>query len=363
MILCAPGSFKETLSAREVAEAMASGISSAGRGPCDRCPVADGGEGSLDALAEPLRASIERTTVIGPLGEPVLARYGIAAGGEVGIVELAEASGHALVPPHPRDPTRTTSYGAGQLIAAAAAHGCTTVIVCLGGSATVDCGAGIAQALGCEFLDRFGRPIEAPLTGGRLAEVAAVRPPAPGLPRLRAACDVTNPLLGPRGAAAVYGPQKGATPAQVALLEEGLEHLARLSGADPDSPGAGAAGGAGFGLAAWCGAELTPGVDLVLDAVGFDRRCAEARLVLTGEGRLDDQSLDGKATAGVARAAARLGVPAVAVVGQVARGRRATEIDALFARVISLAERYGLERSLAAPAGLIADACAELLAT
>ncbi len=356
MILCAPDSFKETMPARDVAEAMASGIERAGHGPCDRCPVADGGEGSLDVLAEALSASIERRTVTGPLGEPVRARFGIADGGQVGIVELAEASGLALVPPHRRDPTQTTTRGTGELIAAAAAMGCTTVIVCLGGSATVDGGAGIAQALGCTFLDRLGGPIEEALSGGRLADVAAVRPPARGLPRLRAACDVTNPLLGPRGAAAVYGPQKGASAAQVALLEKGLAGLAGLGNADPDSPGAGAAGGAGFGLAAWCGAELTPGVDLVLDAVGFDRRCAKARLVLTGEGRLDDQSLDGKAAVAVARAAARLGVPAVAVVGQFAPGARAAELHRLFARIISMADRYGLERSLAAPAELIADA-------
>lgn len=298
--------------------------------------------------------AIARTRVIGPLGEAVDARFGLSDDGLTGIVELAEASGLALVPEARRDPTRSTTYGTGQLIAAAAARGCRRVIVCIGGSATVDGGAGIAQALGGRFTDRQGRPIEAPMCGGRLAEIAAYAPP-PNVPEIQVACDVTNPLLGARGAAAVYGPQKGATPAQVRQLEASLGHLASLVPADPDVSGAGAAGGAGWGLSALLGATLRPGIDLVLEVIGFRRRCAGAGLVLTGEGRLDSQSLHGKATVGVARAAAEVGVPTIAIVGQDAHGDD-KRIEALFSRIISLSERYGTARSLSEPEPLLAEA-------
>ena len=360
-VLCAPDSFKETLTAARVAEALAAGVSRAeARLSCDRCPVADGGEGSLEVLSAALGGSLHRMAVTGPLGEPVHARFGVTGDGRTGLVELAEASGLALAEPARRDPTRTTSRGTGELIAAAWDRGCRTVIVCLGGSATVDAGTGIVQALGGRFVDRDGCTIETPLTGAGLGAIAGFRPPpAASVPRLRIACDVTNPLLGDTGAAACYGPQKGATARQVEALEAELTRLAALLGGDPGQAGAGAAGGAGWGLATMLGAVLEPGIDLVLEAVAFESRCAVADLVLTGEGRLDASSRRGKACAEVARRVRGLGVPVVAVVGAVAPGE---DFDDLFDQVISLSERYGVERAMAEPESLLAEVAAEVVA-
>ncbi|MDY7108531.1 MAG: glycerate kinase, partial [Planctomycetota bacterium] len=314
-VLCAPDKFKGTLDAAEAAAAMAAGAARGGpvADPVltDRCPVADGGEGTLEALIAALEGGIRTVEAVGPLGEPVAARYGLSGDGGTGVVEFAAASGLVLVPDSKRDPTRTTSFGTGQLIAAAAEAGCRTVIAGIGGSATCDGAAGLAQALGARFYDASGRLIEEPLTGGRLAEIARFeRPPPERLPAIRVACDVSNPLLGPNGAAAVYGPQKGATRKQVEQLDEALSHLAAIVGGDVQTAGYGASGGAGFGLAMMCGATLEPGIELILQAVGFEKRCRAADLVLTGEGRLDGQSLQGKACMGVASAADRLGVPA-----------------------------------------------------
>lgn len=365
-VLAAPASFKETLTAAEAAEAMAAGVRRADPSVAVVCcPIADGGEGSLDALASALGAEIRRVSVTGPLGDPIEARYGVArrrvggggGGGRVGIVELAEASGLGLVAPSRRDPTVTTTFGTGELIAALTAE-CDEILVCVGGSATVDGGAGLAQALGANFCDRRGSPIRAPLTGGRLGEITAVEP-VRGLPVLRVLCDVRNRLLGADGAAAVYGPQKGATPAQVRELEGALAHLAALGGRPELAalPGAGAAGGAAFGLAAFCGARLERGIDAVLDAVGFHERCARADLVLTGEGSLDAQTLQGKACAGVLDAATRHGRQVIAIVGRAGPGAERLG----FARVESLSERYGLERAMREPAPLIAEVTARLI--
>ena len=330
---------------------------------CDQCPVADGGEGTLEALVGALRGSIHRATVAGPTGEPLEGRFGTLGDGKTGVVELAEASGISLIPPQCRDPTRTTAFGTGQLIAAAADRGSETVIVGLGGSGTVDGGAGIAQALGGRFTDRAGRLIEEPLTGGTLGHVAAYEPPL-RLPRLRVCCDVTNPLCGPRGAAAVYGPQKGATPRQVRQLEAALAHLASLVGGDPRLPGSGAAGGAGFGLVALCGGKLERGIDLVLGAVDFAGRLEGADLVLSGEGCLDEQSLSGKACLGVARAAHERGIPTIAVVGRTGPGAERCldpSRGGVLAAVFSLTERFGLERAMAEPARLIAEVAEEIV--
>lgn len=363
-VLCAPDSFKDTLPASEAAAAMAEGVDRL-KPPVQscQCPVADGGEGSLETLMAALGGSIRPLRVTGPLGEPVESCFGITGDGRSAVVELARASGLGLVRPPLRDPTRTTSYGTGQLIAAAARSGCETIIVCIGGSATVDGGAAIAQALGAEFRDSAGRLISEPLTGGRLCEIRSWQPPG-RLPLIRVACDVINPLLGSDGAAAVYAPQKGATPAQVNRLGGALEHLAALCGVDPDLPGAGAAGGAGYGLAAFCGARLERGIDLVLEAVGFRRRLEGMDLVLTGEGCLDGQSLAGKAPLGVARAAAELGVRTVAIVGRTAAGAE-TCLDpsrgGLLAAVISLARLYGQGRAIRDTATLLADAAEEVV--
>jgi glycerate kinase len=363
--VCAPDSFKESLDASAVADAMRLGCRDAAPAAgVDACPLADGGEGTLDVLAAALGARIEHAVVAGPLGEPLTARFGIVERTATAIVELAQASGLALVAPSRRDPTRTTTLGTGELVRRAVELGCRRVLCSIGGSATVDGGAGICQALGAELVDADGRTLPVPVTGGDLERVASVRLPR-ALPEIDVACDVDNPLTGPAGAARVYGPQKGATPEQVERLDRGLRRLADACGGAPDAPGAGAAGGAGFGLAAVLGARLHRGIDLVLDAVGFAERCRGATLVLTGEGRLDGQSLRGKAVLGAARCAAGRGVPTVAIVGELGPGAErcvGDPADGLLRGAVSLAERFGRERALREPAALIRRVTAEIVA-
>jgi glycerate kinase len=368
-ILCAPDKFRGTISAADAAEAMARGAervqTPAGPVLTDCCPVADGGEGTLEALIAALGGEIRRARVVGPLEEDMEAPWGISGDGATGVVEFAAASGLALVPPGLRDPTRTTSFGTGQLIALAAEAGCRTIIVGIGGSATCDGAAGLAQALGARLYDHAGRRITEPLSGGRLMEIDRFEPPGE-MPQIRVACDVNNPLLGPDGAAAVYGPQKGATPRQVQELDRGLTHLASVVGGEPNTRRFGASGGAGFGLAMMCRATLEDGIDLILGAIGFEQRCRAADLVLTGEGRLDAQSLYGKACMGVAAAAAKVGVPAIAIVGSTGPGaERCLDVSAggMLARYVSLEQRHGRERALAETAGLIEETTEEAIAT
>jgi glycerate kinase len=367
-IVCAPASFKECLTARQVAEAMAVGVRQADPAiECDVCPIGDGGEGTSEALVAAAGGSFLEFPVTGPLGQPITARIGLIDDGRCAIVELAEASGLALVPVDQRDPTRTTTFGTGQLIARAMELRCREIIVCIGGSATVDGGTGIAQAMGWRFLDDQGREVNQPLMcGGALRRIVKVVAPAAGrssIPRIRVACDVTNPLCGPNGAAAVYGPQKGATIEQVRNLDEGLAHLSRVVGGDPTQLGAGAAGGAGFGLVQFCGATLERGIELVLDAVNFDDRVRGASLVLTGEGRLDEQSLHGKACMGVANHAARFGVPTIGIVGTAGEHaeRCVGPLEAgLLRRFIDLTARAGHDRSMRDTASLIRQSAGEI---
>lgn len=323
-IVIAPDSFKECLEARRVAEALARGIRH-GRAQASirLCPMADGGEGAIDVLTGAWGARILRRTVTGPAGTPVQARWALMPDNRTAVIEMAEASGLALLNPSRRQPLRTTTLGTGQSIAAALDEGAQRLIVCIGGSATVDGGCGMARALGVRFLDDRGRDV--PEGGGALASIDRID--IDGLdPRLRettveAACDVDNPLCGPRGAARTYAPQKGAGPDDVERLEDGLRHLGdcilRDLGVDVRTlSGAGAAGGLGAGLVAFLGATLRPGVELIAEAVGLDDAVGGADLVITGEGRIDDQSLQGKVPVGVARVAKRHGVPVVAVCGE-----------------------------------------------
>ena len=329
-IVLAPDSFKGSLRAAEVCASMAAGVRRAwppGRpGPeiLSR-PLADGGEGTTEALVAALGGTTRTVEVTGPLRDQrVTASWALLRDGETAVVELASASGLPLVPPARRNPLHTSSYGTGELIAAALAAGARRLVVGVGGSATIDLGAGIAQALGARFTDASGAVIDDPLTGARLADVAAVdlaglAPKLAGC-RIEVARDVDNPLLGPAGAAAVYGPQKGATPEDVARLERNLKKSADIvesatARAVRESPGAGAAGGAGFGLCAFLGARLRSGVDLVMEARELAGALRGARLCLTGEGRLDGQTSRGKVISGVARLAAGEGVPVVAIVG------------------------------------------------
>jgi glycerate kinase len=361
-VVCAPASFKESLTAADAAAAMARGVDIAAPSAlCEQCPVGDGGEGTLHVLQSALGATSHTITVRGPLGLPTRATFATVPSARIGIVELAQASGLELVPPPARDPLRSTTYGTGELIAAAVAENCRSIIVCIGGSATVDGGAGLAQALGARFYDAGGQLIEQPMCGGLLIHLSRVDPP-PKLPPIRVACDVTNPLCGASGAAAIYGPQKGAKPEQIQLLEEGLTRLASVVGGDPLKPGAGAAGGAGFGLATLCGATLQRGIDLVLNLIDFDRRCRGASLVLTGEGRLDSQSLHGKACMGVAAAAAQHGVPTIAIVGSTGPGAEMTlQQHHGLRRYVSLSDRFGLERAMSQPASLLTELTGEIV--
>ncbi|MCM6777713.1 glycerate kinase [Nocardia sp. CDC159] len=320
-IVLAPDKFKGSLTAGEVADAVAAGLRRVRPEIRTRwVPVADGGEGTVDAAVS---AGFDRTTieVSGPTGEPVWA--GFAHDGRVAVVEAAAACGLSRLPGGRPAPLTATSLGVGELLRAALDTGCRTVVLGVGGSACTDGGAGMLAGLGARPLGPDGRPARP--GGGGLAEVAYLD--LHGLdPRIREvelvlASDVDNPLLGTEGAAAVFGPQKGADAAQVAVLEAGLTHWAELvakrTGFDAAArPGAGAAGGIGFAALAVLGARRSGGIDVMLDLVGFDRAVAGADLVITGEGSLDAQTLHGKAPVGVAARAAKAGVPTIAVAGR-----------------------------------------------
>jgi len=322
-VVIAPDSFKGSLPADAVARQLAAGWRQVWPdAQIDQVPVADGGEGTVDALVRATGGQFMDAVVAGPLGEPVTARFGVLGDGRTAVIEMAAASGLPLVPPHQRDPLRTTTRGTGELIRQALDAGCRRIIVGLGGSATNDGGAGMAQALGVRLLDESGR--ELPPGGAALADLAQID--VAGLdPRVRetefvVACDVDNPLCGPRGASRVFGPQKGATPAMIDELDRALARYAQVIRRDlgvdvADRPGAGAAGGLGAGMMAFCHAVLRPGAAIVLEAVGLERYVREADLVITGEGRLDGQSARGKAPVAVARLAKRWGKPVVAVGG------------------------------------------------
>lgn len=329
-VICAPDKFKGSLTAGQAALAMRRGVERACPDAIvDLCPVADGGEGFLQTLYDATGGMFAFMHVTGPRPDgyrPQAAwlRLNDGANPPTAAIEMAQASGLNLLDVAERDPTRTTTFGTGQLIHAALHEGHHRLIIGIGGSATCDGGAGAAQAVGTRFYDRRGREITTPITGGMLPAIGRIDPDvtfrAVANRTLTVASDVGNPLTGREGSAYVYAPQKGATPEQVAMLDDGLRHLARLTreqvGVGLESEhGAGAAGGLGFGLMAYFRATLVRGIDVVLHAVHFDQRLRGCDLCLTGEGRLDGQSLAGKACIGVAKAAALRGVPAVALVG------------------------------------------------
>ncbi len=327
-IVIAPDSFKESLPAAAVAHAIADGVRIVLPGAVlDELPLADGGEGTADALIAASGGRFVTSEVTGPRGERLRASYGVLGAGRAAVVEMASASGLALVPPPARNPLATTSYGTGELIRAALDAGLESIVIAIGGSATIDGGAGLVQALGAVFRRADGSVITEPMTGALLTEVAGVDVtdlhPRVRRAGLRVACDVDNPLLGAQGAAAVFGPQKGATAAQVLQLDAALAHFydiveTSLGCAVRARPGAGAAGGAGAALLAFLGATLQPGATLVMDALDLETRLRGATLVITGEGRLDAQTLHGKAPSGVALTARALGIPVVAIGGAIA---------------------------------------------
>jgi glycerate kinase len=348
-IVVAPNAFKGSLSALQAAQAIAEGIKAAIPDvDLVLVPIADGGDGTVDALVAATQGERRMLRVRGPLGDPVDADYGIIESGSTAVIEMAKAAGLALVPPAKRDPRITTTYGVGELLQRAYDDGARHFIVGIGGSATNDGGAGMAQALGYHLLDIEGH--ELPPGGLALKRLARIH--VGGVhanwkeTEVEVACDVTNPLTGPSGASAVYGPQKGATPAMVAELDAALKHFAEIIrrdlGVDVEQlPGAGAAGGLGAGLVAFTGARLRPGAEMVMEALRLDERLAGAQLVITGEGRLDSQTARfGKGPAAVARHARQAGIPVVAIGGSVADE---TELRLLF---------DGLEATVVEPCSL-----------
>lgn len=322
-IVIAPDSFKESLTALEVAEAIEAGLKKVlPDAEYVKVPMADGGEGTVQSLVDATEGRLISAEVCAPLGNKVKAEFGLSGDGRTAIIEMAAASGLHLVPPEARNPLRTTSYGTGELILAALAEGVEKIIVGIGGSATNDGGAGMLQALGALLLDAQHQPIGA--GGGCLQDLAAID--LSGLDKRLAgveivvACDVDNPMCGEKGASAVFGPQKGATPEMVQALDSGLQHFAAIAardlGLDIQSPaGAGAAGGMGGGVLLLPDARLQAGVQIVMEAVKLAEKVRDADLVITGEGRMDAQSVHGKTPIGVAHTAKAFGKPVIAIVG------------------------------------------------
>lgn len=335
-VLIAPDKFAGSLTATQVCEAVASGLEAERPAvPTTSMPIADGGEGSIDAA---LAAGFDAVAVdaTGPTGRPVRTRY--ARRGDTALVELAASCGRGRLPDGRLEPMTASTFGVGQVIAAALDAGVVRIVLALGGSASTDGGLGMLQALGARILDEHGRPVAR--GGGALSTVAAadLRDLHPRLAaaRLTVACDVDSPLYGPLGAAAVFGPQKGASPAQVTELDAGLRHWSDMASAvwgvdHSATPGAGAAGGTGFAALA-LGATVRAGSVLMLELVGFGSALADATLVITGEGSLDRQTLAGKAVAGVAAAARDRGVPVIAVAGRSLLS--AAELDELGVRAV-----------------------------
>lgn len=328
-LIFAPDSFKESLTALEICEILERVTARHFPGAETVCiPVADGGEGTVDALLRAMDGRRIRTQVTGPRFEPETAQWGLLSDGITAVMEMAQASGLSYVPAAQRDPRRATSLGTGEMIAEALRQGVRKILIGIGGSATNDGGIGMLQALGAVFTDAQGQPV-APV-GGALASVA--KADFSGLlPELRQTeitviCDVTNPLLGENGATWIYGPQKGATPEICTELEAGMAHFAQVvaeaTGKDIASfPGAGAAGGLGAALGGVLGAQLKSGIDAVLDAVDFSAKLEGVSLAITGEGRIDGQSVRfGKVPVGVAKRCAQRGIPTVAIVGGIGEG-------------------------------------------
>ena len=327
-VVIAPQSFKGSVSGAEAAKAIEEGLRKVFPGAeTVLVPVADGGDGTLEALVENTSGQMFTSRVSGPLGDPVKARWGVMGDGKTAVIEMAQASGLVLVPFGRRNPRHTTTFGTGQLIKQALERGYRRMIVGLGGSATNDGGAGMARALGARFRDKEGEAL--PQGGAALARLASIDVtnlhPALKDTEVIAASDVDNPLCGPKGASAVYGPQKGASPKIVEELDKALEHYAAIIkenlGLDvANRPGAGAAGGLGAGLMAFAGGQVRSGIDIVCDVLGFDDHLIGAHLVITGEGRIDASTIYNKAPIGVARRAATHKIPVIALAGILGKG-------------------------------------------
>lgn len=343
-IVIAPDSFKESLTALHVCEAVEKGIKiHFPNAEISKVPMADGGEGTVQSLVDATGGEIIQARVTGPLGKEVEAFYGILGDGNTAVIEMAAASGLYHVPVDKRNPLITTTRGTGELILKALDHKVKHIIIGIGGSATNDGGTGMAKALGAKLLDANGAEIKE--GGGSLDQLASIDltnlDSRLAEVKVEVACDVDNPLTGETGASAVFGPQKGATPDMVKQLDHNLAHYAAIVGKEmgihiQSIPGAGAAGGLGGGLLAFLSAELKPGVDIVIKATELESYIKNADLVITGEGRIDGQTIYGKTPIGVAKTAKKHSVPVIAIAGSIGAGSEAVHehgISALFSVV------------------------------
>ena len=323
-IILAPDSFKGNLTSLEVAIAFEKGIKRVlPRANCIKIPMADGGEGTVQSLIDGIGGEIIRKRVTGPIGQKVFARYGLLSNGTA-VIEMAEASGLPLVTTRQKNPTKTTTFGTGELIIDAINKGAKKIIIGIGGSATNDGGVGMAQALGVRFLDSKDKEIKQHGSGGMLKKIVKIdtRETNKVLKNINiiVACDVDNPLCGRLGASYIFGPQKGATPAMVRVLDDNLKHLAKIIKQSLKKDisklkGAGAAGGLGAGLVAFAKAKMKSGVDIVIDATNLERHMKNTNLVITGEGRVDSQTAYGKTPSGVAKSARKHGIPTLVIGG------------------------------------------------
>ena len=331
-ILVAPDKFKGSLSAVAVAETIAAEFRRAWPdAEISQAPIADGGEGFADALRQALNGEWVVARALDPIGRDVEARYAWVEDEKLAVIDMSEASGLWRLTSEERAPLRANTYGTGQLMRHAAERGARKILVGLGGSATTDGGIGMAAALGYTFLTSDGEDLE-PIPGHLLALIRVEAEGAIELPEIVAACDVQNPLLGPRGAACVFGPQKGAGGKDIVALEEGLLNLADVIASDlgcdfRETPGAGAAGGIAFGLLSFCRARICSGFDLVAETLHLEERIAASDLIITGEGRIDGQTLEGKGPAGVATLARKHHKPVLAFAGSIAE---IAAVDSLF---------------------------------
>ncbi|MEW4307713.1 glycerate kinase [Rossellomorea marisflavi] len=346
-IVIAPDSFKESMTALEAAQSIEKGMKAVFQdAEYQLLPMADGGEGTVQSLVDATDGTIRERSVTGPLGETVQAFFGILGNGKTAVIEMAAASGLHLVEPAKRNPLLTTSRGTGELIRAALDEGVSHIIVGIGGSATNDGGVGMMQALGGKFLDEKGEEIGP--GGGALSAIKSIDlsllDSRLDSVKLEVACDVTNPLTGSTGASEIFGPQKGATPEVVRTLDGNLAHLASITigGSEVASiAGTGAAGGLGFALLAFLKAELNRGIDIVLKAVNFSDKVKDASLVITGEGRIDGQTIYGKTPIGVAKSAKVYDIPVIGIAGSLTEDSTVVYehgIDALFSIVPGIIE-------------------------
>ncbi|MBW8708939.1 MAG: glycerate kinase [Alphaproteobacteria bacterium] len=354
-ILVACDSFKDALPADAVCRAIAAGLKKNHPGATvSEMPLSDGGEGLLDVLGQALALKWIEIKAADPLGREVMARYGVSADGITAVVELPRASGLQLLTLAERDPLKTSTYGTGQLLADARARGAKRALLAIGGSATNDAGIGAAAALGWRFLNANNQPVAQ--DGGHLKDIVRLVSAEPPFQTMDVLCDVTNPLFGPRGAAWVYGRQKGGNDAGLAELDDGLKHIAEVvkaqTGRDvAQMPGAGAAGGLGYGAVAFLGAQLRRGIEVVLDITGFEAAAARADLIITGEGHLDGQSAQGKLIQGLCGRSG--GKPVIALCGKLSASPE--EI-----RAIGLKAAYSINREERPLAEMLANTAVNL---